>query len=148
MRIFVPEGVVLKGNNLTAETTQNIQGTNYQSFVTGNIAAGSTLALELSGTPKAAVTTDTTTTTKNNTLLIGAGILGALLLLAGGFLYWRDRQQPVDTEAEEEEDEAEFASSEEVLDAILALDDLHRTKKISDEAYQKRRTELKDTLKG
>lgn len=152
MRIFVPEGVVLKGNNLTAETTQNIQGTNYQSFVTGNIAAGSTLTLELSGTPKttAAATTDTTTT-KNNSLLIGAGILGALLLVAGGVLYWRDRQQPSDVEDEsesEEEDEAEFASSEEVLDAILALDDLHRSKKISDEAYQKRRAELKDTLKG
>ena len=56
MRIFVPEGVVLKGNNLTAETTQNIQGTNYASYVTGNIAAGSTLTLELSGTPKSAAT--------------------------------------------------------------------------------------------
>ena len=31
---------------------------------------------------------------------------------------------------------------------IIALDDLHRSKKISDEAYQKRRAELKEVLKG
>jgi len=35
-----------------------------------------------------------------------------------------------------------------VMDAIIALDDQHRAKKISDEAYQKRRAELKDILKG
>jgi hypothetical protein len=34
------------------------------------------------------------------------------------------------------------------LDAIVAIDDLHRARKISDEAYQKRRAELKDILKG
>ncbi len=39
-------------------------------------------------------------------------------------------------------------SSEAVIDAIIALDDLHRAKKISDEAYQKRRAELKEILKG
>ena len=33
-------------------------------------------------------------------------------------------------------------------DAIIALDDQHRAKKISDEAYQKRRAELKNILKG
>jgi hypothetical protein len=34
------------------------------------------------------------------------------------------------------------------MDAIIALDDLHRAKKISEGAYQKRRTELKEILKG
>jgi phosphopantothenoylcysteine synthetase/decarboxylase len=143
--------VELKGGNLTSETSQEIQGTVYQSYVTSNIAAGSTLTLELSGTPKATASTNTTATSKNNTLLIGAGALGVLLLLGGVWMYWRDRRQPKDTDEEteeDEEDEEEFDSSEEALDAILALDDLHRAKKISDEAYQKRRAELKETLKG
>jgi hypothetical protein len=52
----------------------------------------------------------------------------------------------------EEEDvdnvDDEFESSEDVMDAIIALDDLHRSRKISDEAYQKRRAELKEILKG
>jgi len=34
-----------------------------------------------------------------------------------------------------------------VMDAIIALDDLHRAKKIPDEAYQARRAELKEQLK-
>ena len=35
-----------------------------------------------------------------------------------------------------------------MIDAIIALDDLHRAKKISDEAYQKRRAELKEYFEG
>ena len=57
------------------------------------------------------------------------------------FLFLRDRKsrlQPV---------QAEYSSSGEVMDAILALDDLHRLARISDEAYQKRRNELKDVLR-
>ena len=64
-------------------------------------------------------------------------------------MYWRDRKQ-AQTIAEEDEaaeDEEKFDSSEEVMDAIIALDDLHRAKKISDQAYQKRRAELKEILK-
>jgi hypothetical protein len=57
----------------------------------------------------------------------------------------RDRNR---SEEDTKEEENEFESSEDVLDAIVALDDLHRAKKISDEAYQKRRAELKDILKG
>ena len=33
------------------------------------------------------------------------------------------------------------------MDAIIALDDLHRAKKIPDIAYQQRRAELKEQLK-
>jgi hypothetical protein len=33
------------------------------------------------------------------------------------------------------------------MDAILALDDLHRAGRISDDAYQVRRHELKETLR-
>ena len=38
-------------------------------------------------------------------------------------------------------------TAEEVMDAIIALDDLHRAKKIPDEAYRLRRDELKARLK-
>jgi hypothetical protein len=84
-------------------------------------------------------------TTSNRNLLIGAGALGIGLILAGGWMYLRDRNREEEEVAEEED---EFESSEDVIDAIIALDDLHRSKKISDEAYQKRRAELKESLKG
>ena len=47
----------------------------------------------------------------------------------------------------DEEVKADFESTDEVMDAILALDDLHRAGKISDQAYQNRRNELKDIIK-
>ena len=60
-------------------------------------------------------------------------------------MYLRDRNKG--EEADEEEDH-EFETSEDVLDAIVALDDLHRAGKMPEDAYQKRRAELKDILKG
>jgi len=79
--------------------------------------------------------------------LIGAGALGIALILAGAWMYLRDRHHADDANGEEKV-ENEFESSDHVIDAIIALDDLHRAKKISDEAYQKRRAELKEILKG
>ena len=78
-------------------------------------------------------------------MLIGAGALGAALLVAGFWMYRRDARK---TQATEEDEDGEgFESAEEVMDAIIALDDLHRAGKLSDEAYQKRREELKNALK-
>jgi hypothetical protein len=75
-------------------------------------------------------------------------VLGLALAAAGVWMYLRDRHQSqTEDDAEAEEDEAEFESAEAVMDAIIALDDLHRAKKISEAAYQKRRVELKETLK-
>jgi len=149
VRIYVPEGMELKGGNLTVESSQDIQGTVYQSYTAANFKAGDGLTFEISGTPKG---TDAgapdATTASNNMVLISAGGLGAVLILAGMWMYFRDRKRThEELEEEDHEDEDEFASSEEVLDAIIALDDLHRAKKISGEAYQKRRAELKEILK-
>ena len=78
---------------------------------------------------------------------MGAGALGIALILAGAWMYLRDRNRA--QEANGEQDEAdEFEASDDVIDAIIALDDLHRAKKISDQGYQKRRAELKEILKG
>ena len=75
-------------------------------------------------------------------ILIGGEALGSLLIVAGVYLFFRDRRVK-----KVQEIEAEFESTDEVMDAILALDDLHRAGKISDQAYQRRRTELKDIIK-
>src|SRR5258706_137475 len=90
----------------------------------------------------------TSTRVSTNAFLIGAGGLGLALILSGVWLYWRDRQRGLAIDEEDTEDDEEFESSEEVMDAIIALDDLHRAKKIAEEVYQKRRGELKEVLKG
>ncbi len=62
---------------------------------------------------------------------------------AGAWFFFHDQKST----QEEEEEENEFESADEVMDAILALDDLHRGGKINEDAYQSRRAELKEILK-
>jgi mono/diheme cytochrome c family protein len=153
LSIFLPEGVTAQGAKLTDEGVQNIQTTNFQMYSAQNIAAGETVNFSVSGEPKLTTSgtetsqpaADTNTTNTRQNLLIGAGLLGLALIVAGGWMYLRDRNRG---EEAIEDKEHEFDSSEDVLDAIVALDDLHRAGKISDEAYHKRRAELKDILKG
>jgi mono/diheme cytochrome c family protein len=150
--VFVPEGVKVKSDQVTDLGVQKVQDFNFQIYELDGVAAGKTVKLALSGTPKEETTgtgTSSTTSavTSNKNLLIGAGALGVALILAGAWMYWRDRNRPAE-DTDEANESAEFESAEDVMDAILALDDLHRAKKISDEAYQKRRTELKEILKG
>jgi mono/diheme cytochrome c family protein len=152
VRIFVPDGMEVKGDRITTDSSQDIQGTVYQSYLANDLQAGDALTFELTGAPKAASATETSAPARNTTLLIGAGGVGLVLILAGVWMYWRDRKRAYEASEEENDEEhdeeAEFESSDEVLDAIIALDDLHRTKKISESAYQKRRAELKEILKG
>ena len=143
--IFVPEGITIESSGSTDLGVQAIQDFNFQIYELGSVNAGEKLTLTVAGTPKDSSTaTAPEAASSNQNLLIGAGVLGIALILAGVWMYRRDRDR-VDDEAGDEE-ESEFETSEEVLDAIVALDDLHRARKISDEAYQKRRAELKAIL--
>jgi len=145
---FVPEGITAENARLTDLGMQDIQGLNFRIYELDNIGAGEKITATVSGTPKetiAAETPETTSTNKN--LLIGAGALGIALILAGGWMYLRDRNRAEEAGGGENEDD-EFESAEDVMDAIIALDELYRARKISEQAYQKRRAELKDILKG
>jgi hypothetical protein len=143
--VLLPEGVTAEGDRLTGEGQQAIQNFNFEVYSVSNIAAGETLQFTVSGQPNDASGSTAEASNVNQNLVFGAIALGVALIAAGGWLYLRDRNRIEETD---EEDEEEFESSEDVLDAIVALDDLHRAKKISDDAYQKRRAELKDILKG
>jgi hypothetical protein len=148
--VFVPEGVTVKSEKLSDLGVQLVQNFNFQIYELNGIAAGEKLNLTVSGSPKESTETSSSSTpatvSSNRNLLFGAGALGVALILAGGWMYLRDRNRVVETDGTEDSGD-EFETSEDVIDAIIALDDLHRAKKISDEAYQKRRAELKDILK-
>lgn len=143
--VLLPEGVTAEGDQLIGEGQQAIQNFNFEVYSVTNIPAGETLKFTVSGQPDEAAGSTVETSNINQNLVFGAVAVGFALIAAGGWLYLRDRNRVEETDEEEEE---EFESSEDVLDAIVALDDLHRAKKISDEAYQKRRGELKDILQG
>lgn len=142
--VLVPEGVKVKSDQLTEGQVQNFQGKDYREYLGAALKSGDTLTLNLSGTPKSAGSAPAANSKQN--LLIGIGVFGAVLILAGMWMYLHDRNHP-NEELNEDEEEDEFDNEEEVLDAIIALDDLHRAGKIPDEAYQSRRSELKARLK-
>ena len=148
LTVFLPAGVNAEGSQLADHGVQTIEGLNFQMYASGDLPAGSMLTFTLSGTPSdesQSASTVTSVASSNRSILIGAGVLGLALIAAGAWMFLRDRQS-VETRSNKEE-ETDFESPEEVMDAIIALDDLYQAKKISGQAYQKRRDELKETLK-
>ena len=119
-----------------------MQSASFQIYTTGALKKDETLEFTITG--KVKDTTVNPDITQNKTLLIGVGSFGVVLILAGVWLFLRDRKREVEVD---EEDEDEFDDPDSLMDAIIALDDLHRAGKLSDEAYQKRREELKNALK-
>lgn len=145
--VMIPPGdVSLKSDQLMDAGQRDVQGMAFQVYQTAaTLPAGSELSLNLSGRME---TTGTATGANSfNSLLIGAGILGAVLIGAGVWLY-RQRASQEATEDDEEVavDEEIVESSEALLDAIVALDDLHASGNLPKTAYQERRAELKARL--
>jgi hypothetical protein len=137
--LLVPDGIKVTGNQLTYEGTQVFQDNRYQEHSATGLNSGQTLEFTMSGRPKVSSATGLDL---QHGWLIGGAALGLALVLAGVYLYVRDRR------GHHAEDGApEFENTDEVLDAILALDDLRRAGKLPDEAYQNRRNELKDILR-
>jgi hypothetical protein len=143
LTIFLPEGMNADGKTLTDGGIQPIQTTNFHVYTGTPTKNGDKIEFTISGEVKdsTAVNPDVT---QNKNLLIGVGALGIVLILAGVWMFMRDRRK---VEDEDEDQEEEFEDPESLMDAIIALDDLHRAGKLSDEAYQQRRDELKGALK-
>jgi len=143
--VVVPEGIRVESESLTDEGVREMQpGARFQIYSGNTLEAGQTLDMTFTGKVKSA--SSTSLVGDNTPLLVGIGAFGVALILAGIWLYLRDRNAEGD-EFEGEEPENGFETSEDVMDAIIALDDLHRAGKIPDEAYRARRAELKEQLK-
>ena len=143
--IYLPEGMTAQGDTLTDEGIQAQQNTNYHVYSASGLKKDESIKFVVMGKPPTtAVNPDIT---QNKTLLIGAGAFGIVLILAGVWLFMRDRKRKGVDVVDEEEEVGELDDPESLMDAIIALDDLHRAGKLSDEAYQQRRNELKDALK-
>ena len=137
--LLVPDGMKVNSQQLTDKGLQVIQNNNYHEFSSTAVKAGETLNLSISGKPR---TISATGPDARQITMIGGAGLGIILIAAGVFLYWRDRKRAPITQ-----EDSGFGSADEVMDAILALDDLHRAGKIGKDAYQKRRDDLKQILR-
>lgn len=141
--LFLPEGVEAEGKTLTDKGMQAMETMNFHVYSASGLKKDESIDFTITGKPETtAVNPDIT---QNKTLLIGVGSFGAVLILAGTWMYMKDRRKREEEVDDEESDELDDPES--LMDAIIAVDDLHRAGKLSDEAYQQRRNELKNALK-
>jgi hypothetical protein len=148
LTVLTPEGMRLRGEQLIDAGTQDIQGQTYQMFQANNIASGSLLSLTISGKPGDA---KGFTLDRQTMVLIAIGVVGILLIGIGVYLYLHDRAR-FRRENEEDEKPVEVDAlgedRENIMDAMIALDDQYKAGEIPKDAYQTRRSELKDRLKS
>jgi LPXTG-motif cell wall-anchored protein len=144
--VLVPEGSVnVKGEGLQDGGTRDVQGVQYHLYNGSSMQPGSVVRLTITGSP----TGDSSlpVTGQNTNLIIGLGVLGLVLLMAGGWMYLRNRSIQTTGEPVLQEASIPDESSENLMDAILALDDLYKDGKLPEAAYLERRAELKQRLK-
>ena len=147
--VFLPEGMKAAGEQLTDGGIFPIQNVKFHTYTASDLEAGDMLRMTISGKSKASAPIQVGGYLQQN-ILIGVGVLGVVLILAGVWLFLHERSRTDDEEEEvidEEEGEEKFKDAEGVMDAIIALDDLHRAGKLPDDAYQKRRAWLKAQMK-
>jgi mono/diheme cytochrome c family protein len=144
--VLIPEGVNFSGDGFTAGESRDLQGVTFTSQLWQELPAGEALTFTVSGKPSASSSISEATSNRQG-LLAGIAALGVVLAAVGGWLFVRERRRERQLEAELEEGEPAVVSDEDILDAIIALDDQYRAGNISEGAYRQRRDELKAQLK-
>jgi len=145
--ILVPEGDIrIKGEMIEDDGTRDIQGTLYHVYNGAGITAGEDIRLNVTG--RLGGSALSLNQSARNSLIVGLGIFGLALIVAGFWIYRHAQYQIID-----DQEEAELAAAsaspegvEALMDAIIALDDLYQIGDLPDDAYLKRRTELKNRL--
>jgi len=139
--VMVPKGLEVESDLLTESGERESQGLVFVTYSSPAMPAEATFEMKVSGE----VSMDATGTETNSeqNMLYGLFALGVVLIGAGTWFYLRDRGN----DNEDDYDDAEMDDADELMDAIIALDDAHRVGDISDEVYQNRRAALKKQLK-
>lgn len=134
-------GVTLRGNTFRDQGIREVQEGAIHVYAGDQLSQGEVLTFSLSGRPSQPSAEPHLSITRRNTL-IGLSVFGGVLLLAGIWLYVRTQRED-DGEITRERVEA---NQEEILDAIIALDDLYEAGEIAEDAYRDRRSALKSRL--
>jgi hypothetical protein len=152
--VMLPAGeIILQGIGLEDHGVQSIPSGEVQVFSASSIEADETLEFSVSGklavevpaTENPAVPAPLPDGAKlSDVIVYGAGALGVILVIGGVLLMIRRRQQ--DDPLREEDILGE--SADDIMDSIIALDDLYANGDINEKDYQEKRKELKEKLKS
>jgi mono/diheme cytochrome c family protein len=142
--VMSPEnGVRIKSDQLIDAGMRDIEGVSYNIYNGSSLRMGDDLQMAVSGRPKmASMNNESVSSTTSTSLVIGLAVFGVVLIGSGIYLWQRNRHQD-----EEIEDDADGENPEDMMDAIIALDELYEAGEIPRDAYQKRRHELKERLR-
>jgi LPXTG-motif cell wall-anchored protein len=143
--MLIPEdGLRVKSEQLADMGVRDVQGVNYRMYSSGQLEAGSDLAMTISGRPGGGSLIPTTGS--STSLLIGLLAFGVALVGVGIWLYRRyqsgEKDQADADVSEGALEETSPSDPEELLDAILALDDQYQAGDLPEGAYRQRRAEL------
>jgi hypothetical protein len=145
--ILTPDYLSVKGDDLQNEGLRNVQGVQYQMYTSSGYIAGDQLQMSLSGDMNGSGLG--LSSSSSTTLLLGLGALAVALI--GGGIWFFNRNRDLNGNAKEMDDAhidpADPRDADMIMDAIITLDDLYREGELPDDAYRKRRAELKAELK-
>lgn len=141
--IMTPVGTVqVKGEQIQDLGVRQIQDGSIQVFIRENITAGEEFAFTLTGKPEQGGAVDQSGRSPGQTSLwIGGGVLGIVLVAVGIWLFRRfrsDRGTKVEVDLP--------ATRQQLLDAIIDLDDRFQAGQIGQEEHRERRAALKKQL--
>ena len=148
--VLLPEdGIRINSDQLMDMGTRDVQGIPYRMYTSDLVPEGTELGIDISGRPRTGGAG--LVLGSNTNLIIGAFALGVVLILAGGYLYMRSRNGKSTEDDDDTEDEIfvdeDDADVDTLLDAILTLDDQYKAGELPEDAYLKRRAELKAQIK-
>lgn len=141
--IMTPAGeVVVEGTDLQDMGVQDIPNASVQVYSVSAIPRGEKIQFSVIVEEETVVVQADDPVTLSQQVIYIAGGLGVLLLLSGFWLFIRQRKLVA------EEDAAETQSDErdDILDSIIALEDLFQNGEITKSVFKKKRQELKDQL--
>lgn len=144
--LFAPDGVRIKTDQLEEKGTQDFNGSLFQIYEFSNFSKGY-LALSISGKP---TNNRLLNLPQSSGIVIGVGVLGVILVAVGIYLFIRDRSSLKTNKrgSTGSEEPIRDNSTEEILDAIITLDEKLKNDEISLETHSKRRKKLFETLKN
>ena len=148
--IMIPQGgVKMTSSQFQSSGSRDVQGQTYELFTASAVAKGTDLAVSLAGNPLQGSSASTPNGNEGtNSLLIGLGVFGVALIAVGVWLFRQRAAVKLADGPEVDEEEGSADNEDSLLDAILALDDLHQAGKLPDEAYAQRRADLKERLRA
>jgi cbb3-type cytochrome c oxidase subunit III len=147
INVLVPESQAkLASSQLTQSGVRQTQTGNMVNYIGGNIAAGQSLVLQLTGAVAALASQPSASNVAASPVLIVASALLLVAVAIVAFVWLRQRRQAQWIE-EEVEDEGVEARQDELLTAIATLDDDYEAGRIQEADYRRRRAELKAELK-